>query len=321
MRAQPVELLRRDAVGVLGRGEPTRAHVLRVGRHAAQHLALHVGVLLDELRLVAVVDAEQVVQHEHLAVGAGAGADPDHRDLHVVHDRVGHLGGDRLEHDREAARLLQLERVVEHPLGALGGPALRAVAAERRRGLGREADVAHDRHAGAHDRPRALGHRASALELDRVAAGLLDEAMRGGDRLGVGRLVGAERQVADQQRRPQAAPDGGGEHQELLDRHRHGVLVAEHVVGGAVAYEHDVGAGLLDHQRARVVVGGDHHDRLAERAHLGELGERDRPAVAVGRGRHRGFPPRWSAPARGSPPVGRGCCRAGGWRRRAPPPR
>ena len=85
----------------------------------------------------------------------------------------------------------------------------------------------------------------------------------------VRRLVGAERQVADQQRRRQPAPDGTGEHQELLDRHRHRVGVAEHRVGRRVADQHDVDAGLLDHHRARVVVGGDHHDRLAERAHLG----------------------------------------------------
>jgi hypothetical protein len=58
--------------------------------------------------------------------------------------------------------------------GRLGVAALRAVAAERRRGLRRQADVAHDRDAGARDRPRA-GHRrrAAALELDRVAAASL----------------------------------------------------------------------------------------------------------------------------------------------------
>ena len=73
-----------------------------------------VRVALDELRLEAVVDAQQVVQDEHLAVRAAARADPDDRDLHVRHDRVGHLGRDGLEDDREAARLLERERVVEH---------------------------------------------------------------------------------------------------------------------------------------------------------------------------------------------------------------
>ena len=201
--------------------------------------------------------------------------------------------GDRLEDDREAARRLQRERLVEHRPGALGGAALGAVAAERGRRLRRQPDVAHDRHAGAHDRARPLG---GALDLDRVAARLLDEPVRRRDRLLVGRLVGAERQVADQQRRAQAAPDGGGEHQQLVDRDRDGVGVAEHVVGGAVADEHDVDAGRLGDLRARVVVGGDHHDRLAQRTHLAELGERDRAArlgvgvVGSGRGGHRVAP-------------------------------
>ena len=124
------------------------------------------------------------------------------------HDHVGHVGRDRLEDDREAARLLQRERVVEHLAGARRGAALGAVAAEHRRRLRRQPDVAHHRHAGAHDRAGALGGRAAALELDRVAARLLDEAVGGLDRLGVGGLVGAERQVADEQRRPQPAADG-----------------------------------------------------------------------------------------------------------------
>ena len=116
--------------------------------------------------------------------------------------------GDRLEDDREAARLLQRERVVEHLPGARRRPALGAVAAEHRRRLRRQPDVTHDRDAGANDRAGAVGGGAAALELDGVGARLLDEAVRGVDRLRVGRLVGPERQVADQQRRLQPAPDG-----------------------------------------------------------------------------------------------------------------
>ena len=108
------------------------------------------------------------------------------------------------------------------------------------------------------------------------------------DRLLVGGLVRAERQVADQQRRVQAAADGGGEHQHLVDRDRHGAGVAEHGHGGGVADQHDVDAGLLGDLGARVVVGGDHRDRLAERLLLGERRQRHgRPlarAGALGRG-------------------------------------
>ena len=83
-----------------GAGKLARADLLGVGLDAAQHLRLDGREALDELRLEVVVDRQQVVQHEHLPVGARPGADADHRDLEVRHDRVGHLGGDRLEDDR-----------------------------------------------------------------------------------------------------------------------------------------------------------------------------------------------------------------------------
>ena len=128
---------------------------------------------------------------------------------------------------------------------ALGGAALGLVAAERGRGLRRQADVAHDRDPGVDDRPGALDAGAAALELDGVAAGLLDEALGGGDRLLVGGLVGAEGQVADQERRAQPAAHGAGEHEHLVERDRHRRRVAEHGHRAGVADQHDVDAGLL----------------------------------------------------------------------------
>jgi hypothetical protein len=224
---------------------------------------------------VAVVDAQQVVEDEHLAVGRGTGADADHRDLDPRHHGSRQLARHGLEHDREAARVLERESVLDHRHRAVGRAPLRAVAAQRRGRLRREAHVAHHRDAGVHDRLRALRHDAPALELDGIAAGLLDEALGRGDRLLVRGLIGAERQVADEQRRAQAAAGGAGEHQHLVDRDRHGARVAEYGHRAGVAHEHHVDAGGLGHLRAGVVVGRDHHDRLAERLLLDELGQRD----------------------------------------------
>src|SRR3954453_14008186 len=117
---EPFELLRGDAVGVLGTGEDAATHLLGVRPHPAHHLLADRRVLLDELRLEALVDREQVVEHHHLAVRARARADADDRHLHELRDHVGPLGRDRLEDDREAAGLLQGERVLEHGLGPLG---------------------------------------------------------------------------------------------------------------------------------------------------------------------------------------------------------
>ena len=76
------------------------------------------GVLLHEPRRMAVVEAEQVVPHEHLAVDAGAGADPDRRDREQLGDPGGDRRRHRLEHEREAAGRLERERVA-HELDRL----------------------------------------------------------------------------------------------------------------------------------------------------------------------------------------------------------
>src|SRR5918997_338849 len=76
---EPFELLRRDPVAVLRAREGAVAHVLRVRPHAVDHRLADRRVLLDELRLEALVDRQQVVQDEYLAVRARTRADADHR--------------------------------------------------------------------------------------------------------------------------------------------------------------------------------------------------------------------------------------------------
>src|SRR5439155_17809569 len=62
-RLQALELLGRDPVRVLRPGETAGPDLLGVGLHAADHLLLDLGEALDELRLEAVMDRQQVVQH------------------------------------------------------------------------------------------------------------------------------------------------------------------------------------------------------------------------------------------------------------------
>ena len=70
----------------------------------------------------------------------------------------------------------------------------------------------------------------------------------------------------------QAAAHSGGEHEHLVHADGHGRVVAEDGHRGGVADEDHVDPGLLDDLRGGVVVGRDHHDRLAGLLHLAELG-------------------------------------------------
>ena len=257
---------------MLGGRERPRTHLVGVGAHARDHLVLDRGEALGEARAVAVIDAQQVVEHEHLAVGGGTGADADDRDLHALHDRVGDRRGDGLEHDREAAGVLQVEGVAGDVERALCRAPLGAVAAQRGRRLGRQAHVALDRDPGVDDGAGALHGHAAAFELDRVDARLLDEALGGGDRLRIGGLVGAEGQVGDQERRLQPAAHGARQHDHLVHRHGHGGVIAEHGHGARVADQHHVDAGGLGHLGRGEVVGGDHDDGLAALALVGQAG-------------------------------------------------
>src|SRR5215203_3336371 len=259
--AELVELGRLDAVDVLRFGEVAGPDLFAIARHRLDHRLVDLGVALDELRHVAGGDPQEVVEDEHLTVGPGAGADPNRRHLELLDDLVADRRGSRLDHDREAADRLQREGVLELLDRTLGRLALGFVAAEGGGGLGGEADVAHHRDAGVDDRPGALDDDAAGLELDRLATGLLDQALGAADRFLVARLVAAHRHVADHQRRLQAAADGFAEHHHLVHRDHLGPGIAEDNVGGGIADEDDVDAGGLGHGGRGVVIGRDHHDR------------------------------------------------------------
>jgi hypothetical protein len=247
-------------------------------------LAREARVPLDEAGEVTLGEAEQVVVDEHLAVRVAARADADRR--HCEPSR--HFGSDRcgdgLENDGERAGVLERERALDQLCGGCGRLALRLEAAELRGRLGRQADVPHDRDARVDDRLHSRDHRACALELDRVRAGLLDEADRVLECLFVGDLEGAERHVADDDRMPCRAHDGARHEQHLLHRHRDGrALVAEDDHRRRVADEDDLDARVLGESRSRRVVGGDHDDLLAALLHGGELGQGE---LSLGRCAH-----------------------------------
>ena len=137
------------------------------------------------------------------------------------------------------------------------------------------------------------------------AAGLLEEPPGGAQGVLVAHLVRHERQVGDHERAPAGARDGGGQHQHLVHRGRHGRAVAEHGHRARVAHEHEVHAGALRDAPGRIVVGGHHHERAAVALGLGDLvqGQLAGGFRAVRRGRHASSRERLSirrvVPARG----------------------
>ena len=149
--------------------------------------------------------------------------------------------------------------VVEEALAIGGAPGLHLHATELVDRLRRQAEVAHHRDAPLGEARDRLDDPATALELDRVHAGL-EVLGRVDDRVLAGPLVRPEREVPDEELLRRAAGDRPGVMEHLGHRHRDGVRVAEHVVGEGVADEQHRHLGLGEQPRGRVVVRGEHDE-------------------------------------------------------------
>jgi hypothetical protein len=185
----------------------------------ADHLRAQLAYCLAKRGAWPGIDAEHVVQHEHLAVGAGSRADPDHGDLEQPRELGGDRRRDRLEDDRKAARGLERARLARRrraPAPPCGPGRGARRARSRSAASGRRGPSPESRRRRSPRRARPASG-AAALELDGVGAGLLDESLGGLGR--PARRRPRRSRTADRRRAaaPQAAACRGREHQHLLE--------------------------------------------------------------------------------------------------------
>src|SRR5205823_3773221 len=102
---------RPDSIRLLLVRIAARAHVAREALECGAHLVCERGIAAHELGRMAEVEPEQVVAHQHLAVAARTGADPDRRDRELAAHRSSEPRRDPLQHQREAAALLEQPRL------------------------------------------------------------------------------------------------------------------------------------------------------------------------------------------------------------------
>src|SRR3981081_3995824 len=110
---------RRDStvrcVSMFWPGKFAARHLVREPLRSARDLFGKLGVSLDELGRLARGQAEHVVEHQHLAVRAGAGADADRRDAQSLGDAACELARHSLEHDAERSRIFKFFGVGQDP--------------------------------------------------------------------------------------------------------------------------------------------------------------------------------------------------------------
>ena len=222
------------------------------------------------------VEAEQVVPDEHLAVALRAGADADRRDVaarSVIRAATG--GGTHSSTSAKQPASSSASASSNSCRACSADAALRLEAAEHRRRLRRQPDVAHHGNARADERPHPRQHRPRALDLHGVGAGFLDEADAFSTAGSSETWKEPNGMSRDDERPPRAARHRARQHDHLVHRRRHGRGVAEHGHRRRVADEDDVHAGLVGQAAARRVVRRDHDDPLAALLHLHELGQRE----------------------------------------------
>ena len=213
------------------------------------------------------LEAQDVVEDQHLAVAVRTGPDADGRNLHGLGDHGGHQSGHALQHDREAAGVGEGLGRVNQVQGGRGVAALHLVSTHGVHRLGRQAYVAHHRDLGSHQR---LDHRnatTAALQLDGLCAGP-DQHRGVPHRVGDRHVVAHPRHVGDYEGRRVRTGHGRGVVGDVLHRHLQGVLVAEYDHGHRIANEDHVDAGLVDHPGTRSVVCGEHHQGIVPTGHL-----------------------------------------------------
>ena len=242
---------------------PGKCPVAHVGREGGDRLgsdAAYVCVLADELGRPLCGQAQQVVEHQHLAVAGRTGADADGRHVERFGHRRTHDVGHALDHEREAAgRREGLGRVEEGRRRVRALP-LDPEPAHGEDRLRSQAEVAHDGDLRPHD---GLDHRdagAPALELDGVGAGT-DQRRGVAHGLFGGEVVAHPGHVSEDEAVGFRPGHGRGVMGHDVDVDVQRVWVAQDGIGDRVAHQDDVGAGVRDDASARCIVGRDHHDR------------------------------------------------------------
>ena len=131
--------------------------------------------------------------------------------------------------------------------------------------------MAHDGDAGPDDGADELGVVLVALALHDLGAPLADEARGVSDRLLLGIVIAHVRHVGHPQAELRAAGHALGHEQHFLVAHRLGAFVAEQDHATRVARAQDVDADAVGDDRRRVIVDGQHGDRLLAGLLLHEL--------------------------------------------------
>ncbi|KAG1450140.1 hypothetical protein G6F57_016478 [Rhizopus arrhizus] len=225
------------------------------------------------------VQAEEVMQYQHLAIALRAGADADGRHVHRRRD----LGSDRGRHafeHHDAGAGSGHGPGIFHQLARGIASALDLEATQAQHRLRGQAQMRADRDLALDQIADDVDLEAGTFDLDHLGTGL--QQLQRGIQRAFGRSVGAKRQVGHQQRTLQYAGHGAGVVDHVGHGHRQGRIMALHDHPQRIADQDQVNAVCVKSAGKAGVVGGQHDQLLAIALGLGQGGNGPGLAVCVG---------------------------------------
>ena len=157
-------------------------------------------------------ETHDIVEHEHLAIAVGPGADADRRYMQFLRDSRGEFARHGFQHHSKSSRSFHGARVALHVMSRIVRLALHVESAHRIHGLRRQSDVSHHGNFGFDEARDQFDAALSAFHLYGFRSAFFHKTHRVANRFLERDVVTAVRHVGDEQRAPGSASDGANMH-------------------------------------------------------------------------------------------------------------
>ena len=249
-------------------------HFVLVLQHRLENLSVQVRILFHELWREPVKKSQHVMHDQQLTVAGQSGADRDDRNPRSFSDDRRNLRRNRFQQNRERAGRFQRLGILDQPIRRFGAAPLRLETAKSRYRLGSQADMTHDRDSGIDNRLYRFGHDCAAFELHRIGTGLLHESSGVSHSFFLADLIGQERHIADDESGRRAACHCCCMHDHHVHRNRQSPIVPVDRHPQRVATQDDIDLRLFFQQGHRIIIAGQHGDRLFLCLFVEQIGDR-----------------------------------------------
>jgi len=206
---------------------------------------------------------KDVVKNEYLTIRVWSGTNTDRWNGDCIRDFTRQIGWYTLNHRRKCASGINALGILEDAISTFEVTSLDLVSTHPVIALRRQSNVAHDGDVNTTNSGDGVIHRRATFELD-CRRSSLDQLDRATNPLFAVHVIGAEGQIADDERLWIRSGDETNVILHLLDRDGNRGAYTLDDGSNRVADENHVDSGFIDDSGEGGVVGGDHGQRRSD---------------------------------------------------------